>query len=216
MFLACEVARQEGIDWPEYIFTPLDRALAELPDVLLEMGGQQAVDEFKLYSMDETVLVVSAGLTWASWRMTQGIYRFDPALLTEGFCSTQEDSEPQIEDAARIADERVANCETTNPQPPPTNTPGTVVTTNPPKKRRHVLDHELDVAIKKVGLDTDAVWSELTRAAIDKDSNYPALYGFTDGGIQYCGKLFQERGEPDVLTRKQCGCRLKRRRDKDR
>lgn len=94
MFRACEVARQEGIDWPEYIFTPLDRALAELPDVLLEMGGQQAVDEFKLYSMDETVLVVSAGLTWASWRMTQGIYRFDPALYPHLTATAGGDSIP--------------------------------------------------------------------------------------------------------------------------
>ena len=54
--------------------------MVELPATLQELGGQQALDDFAQYTLNEMLLVVAAGLTWASWRMTQGIYRFDPAL----------------------------------------------------------------------------------------------------------------------------------------
>ena len=80
MFAACEKARARAADWPAHIFVPQEEALAELPETLRELGGQQAINDFAEYSLDEMLLVVAAGLTWASWRMTQGIYRFDPAL----------------------------------------------------------------------------------------------------------------------------------------
>lgn len=80
MFAACEKARARAADWPAHIFVPQEEALAELPAALRELGGQQAIDDFSQYTMNEMLLVVAAGLTWASWRMTQGIYRFDPAL----------------------------------------------------------------------------------------------------------------------------------------
>jgi hypothetical protein len=80
MFAACEKARARAADWPAHIFVPQDEAMVELPATLLELGGQQALDDFGQYALNEMLLVVAAGLTWASWRMTQGIYRFDPAL----------------------------------------------------------------------------------------------------------------------------------------
>lgn len=80
MFAACEKARARAADWPVHIFVPQDEVLVELPATLQELGGQQALDDFAQYTLNEMLLVVAAGLTWASWRMTQGIYRFDPAL----------------------------------------------------------------------------------------------------------------------------------------
>lgn len=86
------------------------------------------------------------------------------------------------------------------------------VTVHDSKKRRHILDHELDTAISKHGLKNDAVWSELMLAATQKDKEYPALVGVVAEGVQYRGRRFEETGEPDVLTQKQCGERLRKRR----
>ena len=85
------------------------------------------------------------------------------------------------------------------------------ITVHDIKKRRHTLDHELDVAIKKYGLEKDAVWSVLKRAAEKGDEEYPALIGIVAEGIQYRGRRFEDTGEPDVFTKKQCGERLRKR-----
>ena len=80
MFNACEKARAHADQWPPHIYVPLEAAMEELPAALQEMGGRQALEEFAVLGIDEAMLTVASGLTWASWRMGQGIYRFDPEL----------------------------------------------------------------------------------------------------------------------------------------
>lgn len=80
LFLAVEKARAEGCDWPPYIYAPISRVGPHIPAALIEIGGAEAAEEFAEYTDEEMAVYVAAGLTWASWRMTQGIYRFDPAL----------------------------------------------------------------------------------------------------------------------------------------
>ena len=80
MFTACEKARAHADQWPPHIYVPLEAAMEELPTALQEMGGRQALEEFATLGIDEAMLTVASGLTWASWRMGQGIYRFDPVL----------------------------------------------------------------------------------------------------------------------------------------
>lgn len=89
------------------------------------------------------------------------------------------------------------------------------ITVHDTKKRRHTLDHELDVAIKNCGHENDAVWSALKLAAEKGDKEYPALIGVVAEGIQYRGHSFEDTGEPDVLTKKQCSERLRKRRNKN-
>lgn len=86
-----------------------------------------------------------------------------------------------------------------------------LIIVNDTKKRRHVLDHEFDVATEEYGFKPDAVWSALMKAAIEGDKNYPALVGVTEEGIQYMGKRFEDSGDYDVLTKKQCAERLRKR-----
>lgn len=88
------------------------------------------------------------------------------------------------------------------------------ITVHDSKRRRHTLDHELDVAIKKHGLKNDAVWSALTLAAEQNDKEYPALVGVVADGVQYRGRRYEETGEPDVFTKKQCRERLRKRQRK--
>lgn len=88
------------------------------------------------------------------------------------------------------------------------------ITVHDTKKRRHTLDHELEVAIENYGHENDAVWSALNLAAEKGDKEYPALVGVIAEGIQYRGRRFEDTGEPDVLTKKQCSERLRKRRKK--
>ncbi len=86
------------------------------------------------------------------------------------------------------------------------------VYTNDTKKRRHALDPAIDFAVDEHGLVAAAVWTELTSLAISNEKRFPFLIGITEEGIQYLGKRHQNDLEYDILTRKQLGERIRKRR----
>lgn len=78
MFKACEQARIKGVDWPAHVFCTAD-AVEELAVTELEKGG--ALKHFLSLSTSEQINLFSCGLMFATWRMTQGIYRFDADIF---------------------------------------------------------------------------------------------------------------------------------------
>lgn len=73
-FDACEKARLAGVDWPAHVFCATDAA-EPLVAKELEKGG--VLNQFLRLSVNEQMTMFAAGMMWASWRMTKGIYRFD-------------------------------------------------------------------------------------------------------------------------------------------
>lgn len=77
MFDACEQARAGGVTWPQHVFCATNAA-EELAVNELEKGG--VLPQFLKLTTSEQITMFASGLMWASWRLTQGIYRFDPAI----------------------------------------------------------------------------------------------------------------------------------------
>lgn len=77
VFRACEAARTGGVEWPQHVFCATD-AVEPLAVRELEKGG--VLKQFLQLNTDEQITMFASGLMWASWRMTQGIYRFDDAV----------------------------------------------------------------------------------------------------------------------------------------
>ena len=71
--------RDDSGQWPSHIFVPIPALAAHLPDALSRMDRQAALNIVALDPINASVWI-AAGLTWSAWRMTQGIYRFDPVL----------------------------------------------------------------------------------------------------------------------------------------
>ena len=79
IWAAYEEARAEGDPREGIYITEADGAGA-FAQALLDAQGLQAVEALRRMSPIELARMVSPITTMAAWRMTQGIYRFDPAL----------------------------------------------------------------------------------------------------------------------------------------
>lgn len=65
--------------WPDHVYCPMSAVIDALPDALYRIGGRAALEQFQALGPLGMVQVVDPLLTMAAWRMTQGIYRIDPA-----------------------------------------------------------------------------------------------------------------------------------------
>jgi hypothetical protein len=81
--LIAELRAKTKKDWPDYVFVPHDQILYALA------GGYEAfIQMLKVMNQnhklhESSVLKNLAGIIFAKWRVTQGIYRFDPTLYAE-------------------------------------------------------------------------------------------------------------------------------------
>jgi len=80
LFEACDNVRKASQAWPLHMYVPVVDLNEEIPRSLRRVGGAESVKAMLGLGQERVAEMVSAGLTWAAWRMTQGIYRFDPAL----------------------------------------------------------------------------------------------------------------------------------------
>lgn len=80
MYELADQVRAAGADWPAGIYVPTDAINRALPDYLVAHGGPQMARGLLARGAEYISRMVEAGITWATWRMGQGIYRFDPAL----------------------------------------------------------------------------------------------------------------------------------------
>jgi len=80
---------------------------------------------------------------------------------------------------------------------------------NKPERQDAPLTHEIKKAqsLSENPFSIAQVWNQLTILAEQK---YGALIGFSSDGCQYRGTIYQERQEPDVITRRSVRERLKR------
>ncbi len=78
------IARSGDADqWPAHIFVPIPALIPHIPDAIVRLAsryGMQAVQNLASLDTITAPIWIAAGLTWSAWRMTQGIYRFDPVL----------------------------------------------------------------------------------------------------------------------------------------
>lgn len=77
MFKACEKARINGVSWPQHVFCVTD-VVKQLAVHELENAG--VLKQFLSLTLDEQIGMFATALMWASWRTTQGIYRFDETV----------------------------------------------------------------------------------------------------------------------------------------
>lgn len=76
-FLACEKVRKDEKDWESCYFVTADGVEEQ---AVIEMSKTKGFAEFsELPDWQKTNIFVS-GLLWSTWRMTQGIYRFDETI----------------------------------------------------------------------------------------------------------------------------------------
>jgi hypothetical protein len=77
------------------------------------------------------------------------------------------------------------------------------ITTNRMKTRTHALDAVIGLATKTALASEDhhSVWAELVKLAESKGRPAP-LAGYSSDGIQYRGKLYEEKQEFDIYTKK--------------
>ncbi len=81
LFAACDAARGAGQSWPPHIYVPVPALNEALPAQFDRMPRGHVV-ALRQLGASGIAYVTSAGLTYATWRMTQGIYRVDPALYS--------------------------------------------------------------------------------------------------------------------------------------
>jgi len=79
-FDAIDDRRTRGIDWPASVYCPLDALADVLPDALVRAVGPAAMAELYRQGPLGLARVIDPLSTMAAWRMTQGIYRVDPAV----------------------------------------------------------------------------------------------------------------------------------------
>jgi hypothetical protein len=77
MFIAVNKVRAKKNDWPDYIFVPMSK-LPEICRYMEDDGIKKLMIVRGAFSS-----IASAGMTFSTWRMTQGIYRFDETLYSE-------------------------------------------------------------------------------------------------------------------------------------
>lgn len=76
-FLACEKVRKDEKDWDSCYFVTADGVERE---ALNEMSKTKGFADFNNLPSSEKKEIFLSGLMWSTWRMTQGIYRFDEVI----------------------------------------------------------------------------------------------------------------------------------------
>lgn len=74
MIDACENVRADNATWPAHVYVAID-AVEQEAGRQLARGG--VLNQFLELSNQQQINMFAAGLMWATWRMTKGIYRFD-------------------------------------------------------------------------------------------------------------------------------------------
>jgi len=83
VFELCEALRSDGVTWPPEVFVPIDAISAQTPGMIARHGGPELLRQFTSLGPLGMMRAMDPLVTMATWRMTQGIYRIDPAVYPE-------------------------------------------------------------------------------------------------------------------------------------
>jgi len=89
---AIERRRAQGVDWPANVFCPLAVVSEIFPDAIMSALGPAAARQLLSAGPLRLAQTLDPICTMAAWRMTQGIYRIDPAVY-EAVVETPIDAE---------------------------------------------------------------------------------------------------------------------------
>jgi hypothetical protein len=104
--------------WPDYVYVPLDVLKKHILEIMkredfMQLRGYTLDDGHSASALADTMIT---GLMWATWRLTQGVYRFDEALYPH-LINTQGTGEIPIDILCRLP-EWCVHLETPGLRPP--------------------------------------------------------------------------------------------------
>lgn len=67
-------------EWQACIYVPVSALSPKIPEALKNLGGERAIRDLYSQGAERIAFMISAAMTFGTWRVTQGIYRFDEEI----------------------------------------------------------------------------------------------------------------------------------------